>query len=132
MISNETEYQAATTRLQGERERAVALAKELKGQGKAAEEIKRLTDPMKSFHLQLAEEVKSYERLKRGQFTEIEDLHGLGRLLVGLRIARNLSQRELAEKLGVHETQVSRDERMNTTASPCSGPLRSSMRSVRG
>jgi len=111
MISNETEYQEATTRLQGERERAVALAKELKGQGKAAEEIKRLTDPMKSFHLQLAEVVESYERLKRGQFTEIENLHGLGRLLVGLRIARNLSQRELAEKLGVHETQVSRDER---------------------
>jgi len=40
MIANETEYQEATTRLQGERERAVALAKDLKGQGKAAEEIK--------------------------------------------------------------------------------------------
>lgn len=66
---------------------------------------------MESLSLQLAEEVESYERLKRGQFSEIENLHGLGRLLVGLRIARNLSQRELADMLGVHESQVSRDER---------------------
>ncbi len=111
MIRNETEYQEAATRLQGKRERAAALSKQLKQQDRTTDEIKRLTDPMESFHLQLAEEVKSYEQLKRGQFSEIENLHGLGRLLVGLRIARNLSQRELAEKLGVHESQVSRDER---------------------
>ena len=91
MIRNETEYQEATTRLQGERERATTLKKELKSQGKATDEIKRLADPMESFHLQLAEEVESYERLKRGQFTEIENLHGLGRLLVGLRIAQSHS-----------------------------------------
>ena len=111
MIRNENEYQEASTRLQGERERARELAKRFKAEGKSAVEIRRLTDPLESFSLQLAEEVESYERLKRGQFSEIENLHGLGRLLVGLRIARNLSQRELADKLGVHETQVSRDER---------------------
>lgn len=66
---------------------------------------------MLSFHLQLAEEVESYERLCRGQIAEIQNLHGLGRLLIGLRIARGMSQRELAEKLDVHESQVSRDER---------------------
>jgi transcriptional regulator with XRE-family HTH domain len=32
-------------------------------------------------------------------------------MLIGVRIALGLSQRELAEKLGVHESQVSRDER---------------------
>jgi transcriptional regulator with XRE-family HTH domain len=31
--------------------------------------------------------------------------------LIAARIAQGLSQRELAERLGVHETQVSRDER---------------------
>jgi transcriptional regulator with XRE-family HTH domain len=30
---------------------------------------------------------------------------------VALRIARGISQREFAERLGVHESQVSRDER---------------------
>ena len=32
-------------------------------------------------------------------------------MLVALRIALRLTQRELAERLGVHESQVSRDER---------------------
>ena len=35
----------------------------------------------------------------------------LGQMLIGVRIAMGLSQRELAEKLGQHESQVSRDER---------------------
>ena len=32
-------------------------------------------------------------------------------MLVALRIARGLTQRELSGRLGVHESQVSRDER---------------------
>ena len=35
----------------------------------------------------------------------------MGRLLVALRISKGLKQKELAEKLGVKETQISRDER---------------------
>ncbi len=42
------------------------------------EEIKRVIDPIESFHLQLKEEVESYERLKRGEFDELENLRGLG------------------------------------------------------
>jgi ribosome-binding protein aMBF1 (putative translation factor) len=62
-------------------------------------------------HLQLKEEVESYERLKRGEFDELENLCGLGYLLIALRIAQGVSQRELARRLEVHESQVSRDER---------------------
>ena len=79
--------------------------------GLTASEIKRATDPIQSFHLQLEEEVQSYERLKRGEFDELSDLRGLGHLLISLRVARGLTQRELAERLGVHESLVSRDER---------------------
>jgi DNA-binding Xre family transcriptional regulator len=111
MIASETDYRAATKRLTDERERLTALTQRLRGEGKTDAEVKRVTDPMSSFHLQLAEEVESYERLCRGQFSENQNLHGLGRLLIGLRIARSMSHRELAEKLGVHESQVSRDER---------------------
>lgn len=39
------------------------------------------------------------------------NLEGLGNVLVALRIARGLSQRALAERLGIHQSQVSRDER---------------------
>lgn len=54
---------------------------------------------------------RGYERLKRGEFDELRNLHGLGSLLISLRIACGLSQRQLAERLGVHESQVSRVER---------------------
>jgi DNA-binding XRE family transcriptional regulator len=80
-------------------------------QNYTAEQIKRALDPLLSFHLQLMEEVESYERLKRGDLGEISNLHGLGMTLIGLRIALGLTQRAFAEKLGVNETQVSRDER---------------------
>jgi ribosome-binding protein aMBF1 (putative translation factor) len=66
---------------------------------------------MESFHLQLKEAVESYERLKRGEFEELDNLRGLGHLLISLRIAQGVSQRELATRLDVHESQVSRDER---------------------
>ena len=66
---------------------------------------------MESFHLQLEEEVESYERLKRAEFDELDNLRGLGQLLISLRIAQEISQRELAKRLKVHESQVSRDER---------------------
>jgi len=54
---------------------------------------------------------QSYERLKRGEFEELENLRGLGHLLISIRIAQGVSQRELARRLDVHESQVSRDER---------------------
>ena len=79
--------------------------------GLSGDDLKRALDPLRSFHEQLAEEVESYERLKRGDLGELTNLHGLGQSLVGLRIAQGLTQRELAARLGVHESQVSRDER---------------------
>ncbi|MFA6033489.1 MAG: helix-turn-helix transcriptional regulator [Myxococcota bacterium] len=111
MIRNETEYQEAVKRLQEEKERLSKHRAHLKEMGLAAAEIKRAIDPLRSFHEQLVEEVESYERLKRGDMAELMNLHGLGQALVALRIATGLTQRELAERLGVHESQVSRDER---------------------
>lgn len=111
MIRNESEYQEALARLMDERERLTAHELHLAGMGLDSGEVKRALDPLRSFHLQLAEEVQSYERLKRGEIGELLNLHGLGHTLVALRIARGLTQRELAARLGVHESQVSRDER---------------------
>ena len=111
MIRNETEYQEAAARLGEERRRLTEHAARLKEAGLKADEIKRVVDPMESFHLQLQEEVESYERLKRGEFAELDNLRGLGHLLISLRIAQGISQREVAKRLDVHESQVSRDER---------------------
>src|SRR5258707_30204 len=111
MIRNETEYQEASARLTEERNRLTEHRARLRETGLSDEEIKRVIDPMESFHLQLKEEVESYERLKRQEFDELYNLRGLGHLLISLRIAQGISQRELARRLGVHESQVSRDER---------------------
>ena len=80
MIRNEAEYQLATTRLQEERGRLVEHRDRLKATGLSDDEIKRVIDPIESFHLQLKEEVEGYERLKRGEFDELENLRGLGQL----------------------------------------------------
>ena len=111
MIRSETEYQQAVSRIDAERKRLAEHAESWKQQGFTAEQVAKLREPLESFHMQFVEEVQSYERLKRGQFGEFENLHGLGQTLIGLRIARGMTQRYLAERLGVSETMVSRDER---------------------
>ena len=111
MIRNEAEYKEAVQRLKDESQRLRQQEKQLKELNLSKEEIKRVLDPIQSFHLQLKEEVQSYERLKRGEFDEVRNFDGMGRLFVALRISQGMTQRELAERLGVHESQVSRDER---------------------
>lgn len=111
MIRSESEYRNAVERLREEESRMTDREQELAELDLSREEIKRAMDPLRSFHDQLQEEVASYENLKRGKFEELRNFEGLGRMLVALRIARGLSQRELAERLGVHESQISRDER---------------------
>jgi len=111
MIRNEKEYQEAVARLESEATRLTEHEARLRDAGLGPEEIKRVMDPMLSFHLQLKEEIDSYERLKRGQFEEILNFRGIGHLLTSLRVAKGISQRELAQRLNVHESQVSRDER---------------------
>ena len=111
MIRSETEYQEASVRLTEERQRLAEHRARLKEAGLKKDEIKRVIDPMESFHLQLQEEVESYERLKRGEFEDLDKLRELGHLLISLRIAQGISQRDLAKRLNVHESQVSRDER---------------------
>ena len=111
MIRNEAEYQEASKRLGDELKRLGEHRARLKEAGLGDIEVKRVIDPLESFHLQLKEEVEAYERLKRGEFEELDNLRGVGHLLITSRIAQGISQRELARRLGVHETQVSRDER---------------------
>lgn len=111
MIRNETEYKEAVQRVAEEATRIKAERAQLQEMGLSKEEIKRALDPVRSFHDQLKEEIASYERLMRGEFDELRNFEGVGRLLIAARIAKGVSQRELAERLGVHESQVSRDER---------------------
>lgn len=111
MIRTEAEYQEALVRLKAEKLRMKQQRAKLHKKGFAPGQIRLALEPMESFHLQFEEEVEAYEYLKRGDLGEIENLHGLGQMLIAMRIARGVSQVELALKLGVDPSQVSRDEK---------------------
>lgn len=66
MIRDGTEYQEALKRLKAAQARLEAHAAELARMGLTLEEIKRATDPLRSFNLQLEEEADAYEPLQRG------------------------------------------------------------------
>lgn len=103
MIYSERKYKEALKRLRQDEE-IIALQKEkLEGLGLSEEEVRRAQEPMLSFRAQLEEEIEWYERVRRRDFGVIRDLSAVSTLLIALRIANGLSQRELAERLGVSE-----------------------------
>ena len=73
MIRTEAEYQEAFRRVADEKARIAAHRAHLEAMELSPEEIKRALDPLQSFHLQLAEEVESYERLRRGEANRAAD-----------------------------------------------------------
>lgn len=63
------------------------------------------------FALQIKEEIKEYEDIKAGNIPkEYFNIENLGLLLIALRIKNGLTQAELAQRLNVPPSQVSRDE----------------------
>ncbi len=111
MIRSDAEYQDAIKRLQQDRAVIQAQREAFKAMDFSDEEVERGIEPAISFHEQLREEVEVYDRMRRGDIAPIESLADIGRVLIGLRIARGITQRQLADSLEVSESQVSRDER---------------------
>lgn len=111
MIRSEAEYQEALRRLEQDRTVAAAQRDALVASRLSPEEVEHAMEPLRSFQAQLEEEVAWYEDVRRRNFPPIRRLTQIGRLLIALRIANGLTQRELAERLGVSEAVVSRDER---------------------
>lgn len=111
MIRTEAEYTRTKERLTTDKAYLEQLKTTLAGADLNEEEVQRAMQPALSFHKQLLEEVETYERTRRGQFDSLSSLTGIGRWLIGLRIYRGWTQKQLAEKLNVSEAQISKDER---------------------
>ncbi len=111
MIRSEAEYQEALRRLEQDRTFAAAQRAALAASGLTPAAVKRAMEPLRSFQAQLEEEVAWYEDVRRRNFPAIRRLMQIGQLIIALRIANGLTQRELAGRLGVSEAVVSRDER---------------------
>jgi ribosome-binding protein aMBF1 (putative translation factor) len=111
MIRTEREYQEAQRKLEEDRDFALKQRAALEDLGLPSEHVQLAMQPLLSFQAQLEEEVAWYERVKRRDFEPLSRLTELGRLLIAMRIASGMSQRDLAMELGVDESQISRDER---------------------
>jgi DNA-directed RNA polymerase specialized sigma subunit len=111
MIRNEIEYREALKRLQEGERYATNQQAELRDAGLTSEEVETVLEPAITFQAKLQEEIAWYENVRRGELPPLHALTGIGRLLIALRIARGLSQREFADRLQVSEAAVSRDER---------------------
>lgn len=111
MIRTESEYQECLKRLQNDQDIIDKQRASLVALKMTAPQVERAMEPLLSFHEQLKEEVTWYERVRRRDFGTINKLTGIGPLLIALRISNDLTQAELARRLGVDVSQVSRDER---------------------
>jgi DNA-binding XRE family transcriptional regulator len=110
MIRTDAEYEAALKLVARNRDYEAKLRSALQERGLSEEGIERCMEPSITFHLSLTEDVERYENVRRRIFTPFRGFGHLGLLLIELRIAKGWSQSDLAEKLGVSEEQVSRDE----------------------
>jgi len=111
MMKSDKEYELAKKQLSKLNELYDTQLKELKKKGLSEKDAKSSLSSSLTYAMQCKEEVELYEKLKKGQLPPMEHFSSTGRYLVAARIARGMTQRELAEKLGVKESAVSRDER---------------------
>lgn len=111
MIRSNSEYREALKQLEAGRRQLAEQDAVLQSLGLKPDEVQRGLAPIVNFQRRLKVDVQRYESLIAGRLSESWDIRDIGILLIEARIARQLSQRALAERLGVHESQVSRDER---------------------
>ena len=113
MIKNERQYRITKTQAR----RFEQTLKELMSGSHEDEGLhpliaKAREEAIRSQLTELRSEIEEYEALKVGKF-EMDDLgvvSGLPAMLIKARIARGMSQRELAERIGLKAQQIQRYE----------------------
>ena len=107
MIKSDAQRERTLVQIEGFR-KALAQA-EKKMTGKRAATVRASYESMIR---QLEDEVRQYDQLKAGQFTlpPVERLDQIAPSIVKMRIAKGVSQTELARRLGVSKQVISRYE----------------------
>ena len=111
MIRNDSEYRRVLQQIEEGRAHYHAQKAAFQEQGVPADSAELVLQATDTFILGLQQDAQIYERAKRGELTPLHDLSHIGRWLISARIAKGLSQKELADRLNVSEAQISRDER---------------------
>lgn len=114
MIRNDRQFsimRARAARLEELNKQLEARRPEEPREGRLELELATVRGELERINMQL----KEYEGLRSGQLavTGVQSLEDLPRALIQARIAAGLSQRELAERLGIKEQQIQRYEATN-------------------
>jgi len=111
MLRTEKELEGAKKQLSKLNELYETQMTELQGKGLSKKQAEESLSSSFTYAKQCQEEIDLYERLKKGELPPEDHFASLGRYFVAARIARKMTQRQLAERLNVKESAVSRDER---------------------
>src|SRR6266542_1513340 len=111
MIRTEREYEEALRRLGEARDFAGKQRASMEATGVVSEHVELAMSPMLAFLDSMQGEIRWYEQARKGEIRPLPKLTAIGLSLIALRIARGVTQRQLAERLGINEAQVSKDER---------------------
>ena len=112
MIKNERQYQITLTQARKLKGAVDLLIKHKPGKGVHPSLHKAQVDGLRSQLADLELEIKEYEALRAGRISRLkmQSLDDLPRALIQARVAAGLSQKDLAERLGVKEQQIQRYE----------------------
>ena len=113
MIKNELQYKLTRTSMEGFETRLNWLRANPEGRSDIDPVIARAEeDALESMIEELQEELRAYERTKSGD-VDMEPLLAVDRIacaLISARIARGLTQKQLASLVGLKEQQIQRYE----------------------
>ena len=113
MIKNKLQYKLTKTSAENF-ERRLTWLRETPGAQDNLDPIlaKAEEDGLQSMIDELTEELQEYERTKQGDvdMTSLTSVHMVPSTLIRARIARGLSQRQLAQLVGLKEQQIQRYE----------------------
>ena len=106
MIKSDKEFRLAQDAITAMEERVAELS-----QQPGANPTKGRLGALRVDLARLRAEVRQFDAVRRGDLSDFDTVDLFGRLLIAARLSRGMTQRDLAMRLGVHESQVSRDER---------------------
>jgi DNA-binding XRE family transcriptional regulator len=111
MIKTQREYEHAQRTLEQWRASGEKLRTSIEAAGLSPEHVETCMAPHLTMQDQMQGELDWYDNAPKGTIRSLPALARIGLSLIALRIANGLTQRQLAERLGVNEAQVSKDEK---------------------
>lgn len=110
MIKTQTEFRAAIRDVEAMSQRIQLLTSSLQSRGLPHAEIMDLIQPQQTELSKLRQEIDWFLAAQEGEVSQQWSFADIGKMLIVLRIARGLTQKELAERLKVKPALISKDE----------------------